>query len=196
MAEGGKVYWSPTIGQADGRNQSANTDLEFAFQNVDWDFLRTVYGWPAMQYSAWARGTFYVSNEHQSSGKYMLNTDHVVEVWIDEDYYFGGDFYGFQRAPLLLTLSPGEHLIEIRLIHEVRSMGGIGDPITNIRLQLEPVEDVFTEMSKALVPDVVNGSLAGPYASIAVRNTGDELQQVLAIESMKVSTCFIPPPRV
>lgn len=191
MADGGQVYWSNTTGQASEHNLTEYLELEIAFRNVDWDFLRTVYGWSAMQYQAWARGSFYVpSHEFQSFRKYTLNTNHVVEVWIDEDYYFAGDFYGFRRAPLMLTLAPGEHTIEIRVIHEVRSMGGIGSPSTKISLDLNPMEEVFTDMNKSLVPDIVNGNLAGPYASIAVRNTGDEIQEVISIEGIKVSSCL------
>lgn len=37
--------------------------------------------------------------------------DHVIEFWIDDQSYFGGDLYAFRKAPLVLDLSPGEHKI-------------------------------------------------------------------------------------
>lgn len=84
-------------------------DLTVDFAGIDWPFLQSVYGWAALQYQAWTRGRLVVESE--SSRKIVLQMNHVLEFWIDDRSYFGGDFYAFRKAPLVLDLSPGEHKI-------------------------------------------------------------------------------------
>ena len=84
-------------------------DLTVSFPGIDWPFLQSVYGWAALQYQAWARGRLVVESEKPQ--KIVLHTDHVLEFWIDDRSYFGGDFYAFRNAPLVLDLFPGEHKI-------------------------------------------------------------------------------------
>ena len=86
---------------------SANASLSVAYSNVDWDFLKVVYGWAAVQYQAWARGELHVGgNETQHL---VLHTDTILEFWVDDQHYFGGDFYTYRKAPPVLHLQPGSH---------------------------------------------------------------------------------------
>lgn len=89
--------------------KSTLCDLSFGFPGIDWPFLQSVYGWSAFQYQAWARGKLTVEDETEQ--KVVLYTDHVIEFWVDDRPTFGGDFYAFRNAPLILHLSPGEHKI-------------------------------------------------------------------------------------
>ena len=84
-------------------------DLTIGFPSIAWSFLQSVYGWSALQYQAWARGKIIV--EARTQQKVVLYTDHILEFWIDDRPFYGGDFYAFRNAPLVLKLSPGEHQI-------------------------------------------------------------------------------------
>ncbi|CAN9370486.1 unnamed protein product [Alternaria alternata] len=165
---------------------SANASLSVAYSNVDWDFLKVVYGWAAVQYQAWARGELHVGgNETQHL---VLHTDTILEFWVDDQHYFGGDFYTYRKAPPVLHLQPGSHRIDIRLARDVRAFGGI----------LEPTIDVVVDVQKAigslelakpgiLVSDVVDGKLASSIGSVYLRNTGEEEIEILSIQHSSVS---------
>ncbi|KAI4621817.1 hypothetical protein J4E80_004190 [Alternaria sp. BMP 0032] len=166
---------------------SANASLSVAYSNVDWDFLKVVYGWAAVQYQAWARGELIVGgNETQHL---ILHTDAILEYWVDDQHYFGGDYYSYRNAPPVLHLKPGSHRIDLRLARDVRAFGGI----------LEPTIDVVVDVQKAtgslelakpgmLVSDVVDGKLASSIGSVYLRNTGEEDIEVLSIQPSDVSS--------
>ena len=117
----------------------------------------------------------------------LLYTDNLLEFWVDETHYFGGDFYGFRKAPPVLHLSPGRHRLDIRLIHDTRAMGGFGTPEVSIRLRAEGIKGgLAIDSSRLLIPDVVNGKLAGAVASVPVRNDSKFLIKVLKITSSNV----------
>jgi hypothetical protein len=104
---------------------SANASLSVAYSNVDWDFLKVVYGWAAVQYQAWARGELHVGgNETQHL---VLHTDTILEFWVDDQHYFGGDFYTYRKAPPVLHL---QHLYSQRRI------------LTRRRRPLQPIPDL------------------------------------------------------
>ncbi|KAG9195361.1 hypothetical protein G6011_00482 [Alternaria panax] len=166
---------------------SANASLSVAYSNVDWDFLKVVYGWAAVQYQAWARGELIVGgNETQHL---VLHSDTILEFWVDDQHYFGGDFYTYRKAPPVLHLKPGSHRIDVRLARDVRAFGGI----------LEPTIDVVVDVQKAtgslelakpgiLVSDVIQGKLASPIGSVYLRNTGEEDVEILSIKRSSVSS--------
>jgi poly(3-hydroxybutyrate) depolymerase len=166
---------------------SANVSLSVAYSNVDWDFLKVVYGWAAVQYQAWARGELIVGgNETQHL---ILHTDAILEYWVDDQHYFGGDFYTYRKAPPVLHLKPGSHRIDLRLTRDVRAFGGI----------LEPTIDVVVDVQKAtgslelarpgiLVSDVIGGKLASSIGSVYLRNSGEEDVEILSIQHSSVSS--------
>jgi predicted esterase len=166
---------------------SANASLSVAYSNVDWDFLKVVYGWAAVQYQAWVRGELIVGgNEMQHL---ILHTDAILEYWVDDQHYFGGDLYTYRNAPPVLHLKPGSHRIDLRLARDVRAFGGI----------LEPTIDVVVDVQKAtgslefakpgiLVSDVIDGKLALSIGSVYLRNTGEEDLEILSIQRSSVSS--------
>ena len=108
LAKNGLVTWSSSqAGQLSITPHSATCALTVSFPDIDWPFLQSIYGWSALQYQAWARGKLIVEAETQQ--KVVLYTDHLIEFWVDDRPSFGGDFYAFRNAPLVLHLSPGEH---------------------------------------------------------------------------------------
>ncbi|EKG21036.1 hypothetical protein MPH_01665 [Macrophomina phaseolina MS6] len=162
----------------------ANASLAVAFSDVDWQFLQNVYGWSALQFQAWARGEIVVTAE--TAQTVILYTDWLLEFEVDGIPYFGGDFYSYRKAPPVLHLEPGAHRLDLRLVRDVRSFGGIteGDPqiTADIALRLcnSPLE--ITE-ERIKIPDIIDGRFSSEYGSVAVRNTGTH---VIAVQ------CVVP----
>ncbi|KAL8967811.1 MAG: hypothetical protein Q9183_002750 [Haloplaca sp. 2 TL-2023] len=155
------------------------------FPDVDWEGLQKVYGWAALQWQGWMRGEIFV---HGDEGRMVvLWTEKVLEFWVDGVNYFGGDFYGFRRAPVVVWLEGGEHRVDVRVVRDVRAMGGMGEP--NVQMMLE------AKVSKGAL-EVVEGSvvvpdMAGPprwlvssLGSVGLRNEGAEWVNVVGIESV------------
>lgn len=157
--------------------------------------MQDVYGWNALQWQGWARGSINVQGNETKV--LALHTDYVLEYWIDDVHYFGGDFYAFRRAPVTLRLEPGVHTVDVRLIRDVRAMGGVGAPDITIKLALkEVVGDLQSASSDSdamvLLADVINGydgKLASTAASSTLCNHGAEDVFVTGIEAMP-SMCF------
>lgn len=168
----GEVFWSNLSAQlsspSDGQSIAA---LEVSFPGVDWQQLKATYGWPALQWQGWARGNVHVNSDQPKS--LAFDARGVLEYWIDDTYHFGGDLFNFDRAPALLSLSPGLHRIDLRLVRDVRSMGAIDAPRIDIALRLSETSGLLQQIGSVLLSDFIGGSdgaLASPYASVAVRN--------------------------
>jgi hypothetical protein len=172
----------------------AKVSLSFGFANVDWTFLQSVYGWAALQWQAWARGEIFISGD--ATQTVTLYTDSILEYAVDGVRTFGGDFYSFRKAPLVLHLEPGKHVIDLRLVRDVRAMGGVGSPTidANLEARLVPGDliaasgetrvvpsDLEVSDSRVIVADVVDGRLASPHGTVTVRNNGKEWVEVFAI---------------
>lgn len=186
LAPSGRVFWS--IHQLESSSTSgdvAEATLIVGFPNIDWPSLQSVYGWAALQYQAWARGHLTIAANYAQS--VLFYADNVIEFWIDDDHYFGGDYYAYRRAPLVLHLSPGSHNVDIRLIRDVRVMGGIGQPKISIKLKAESSNGSLVLVGhRALIPSIVNGVLASPFAFVPVRNQGRTAIDILDITTNAV----------
>ena len=183
----GTVKWFLLEADAIEINTSgASASLNLNFPQVSWATLQSVYGWAALQYQAWARGEIFVSADRAQT--VIIYTDHVLEFWIDDSHYFGGDFYAFRRAPLVIILEPGSHRIDLRLVRDVRAMGGVGEPSINAKLDARLASGPL-ELAKdgILMADVVNGTLASEWASVIVRNSDSRAIEILGIECSDVS---------
>ncbi|KAI9699360.1 MAG: hypothetical protein M1836_002971 [Candelina mexicana] len=169
LTNNGVVSWSlqkAIIKEAPGQGKLA---LEVGFPKVDWAFLTSIYGWAALQYQAWARGTIILDSHIRRT--VILYTENVLEFWIDNNSYFGGDVYAYRRSPLVLQLDPGPHRIDIRLVRDVRSLGGLREPTIRIELEAQVSKGGLVALrDKLVVSDIVDGQLASPLASIPLRN--------------------------
>ncbi|BFZ61115.1 hypothetical protein YB2330_002173 [Saitoella coloradoensis] len=176
----GTVNWrtfEAEVAEESGEGVKAN--VEVVYDDIDWDGLTATYGWAALQFSSWIRGTLYIEQE----GRYHLHALNVGEIWIDGKLYDGGDWYAYRRAPLILTLSSGEHRVEIRAINEIRIFGGRISPRVEVVLHVERVAgEVVVEKRGVVAPDVVEAKLAGEWASVAVRNEGEAWVDVVDVE--------------
>ncbi|KAI6913175.1 alpha/beta-hydrolase [Hortaea werneckii] len=191
LASNGTVQWSTTSARlSESETGLAIAELVVSFPQVDWNALNHVYGWAALQWQGWARGQIYLPSEKTLA----LHVEHILELWIDGEQYFGGDFYGYGRSALTLHLLPGDHRIDLRLTRDVRAMGGVGEPKLDLLLKLEeypgwlsPVlADESDEDSGILISDIVgdkNGPLASPYASAMLRNDASQDISILSLEA-------------
>ena len=190
LAPGGRVSWSTyQLENSSSSEHVAEATLIVGFPNVDWPFLQSVYGWAALQYQAWVRGHLTIAAS--SAQSIIFYADNVLEFWVDNDHFFGGDYYAYRRAPLVLHLNPGSHNVDIRLIRDVRVMGGIGEPKISIKLKAESSNGSLALLGQqALMPDIVSGVLASPFASVPVRNEGRKAIDILDITTNAV--CPLP----
>lgn len=189
----GTAKWSTLEAkQSVTSSTSTNVSLSIGYDNVDWDFLKLVYGWAAVQYQVWARSELVVrGNETQHV---ILHTDGVVEYWVDDVHYFGGDFYTFRKAPPVLHLSPGTHNIDIRLWRDVRAFGGINVPTIDVLVEVQKTSGTLELANQdILIADVVDGKLASSLASVALRNTGEDDVEIVSIQSSDVRPPFSLP---
>ena len=159
--------------------------LSIGYSNVDWDFLKVVYGWAAVQYQAWARGELTVRGSGTQS--VILYTDAILEFWVDDVHYFGGDFFTFRKAPPVLHLTPGTHRIDLRLARDVRAFGGLVAPNIDVVVRAELASGTL-ELAKPgiLMSDVVDGKLATPVGSVVLRNSGEQDIEVIGIQPSDV----------
>lgn len=181
LAPNGRVSWSThQLENSSSSGDVAEATLTVGFPQIDWPFLQSVYGWAALQYQAWARGHLTIAAKPAQS--IVFYTDNILEFWVDEEHYFGGDYYAYRRAPLVLHLNPGSHNVEIRLIRDVRVMGGIGEPKMSIKLKAKSSNGSLALVGqKSLIPDIVNGVLASPFGFVLVRNEGRKAIAILDI---------------
>ncbi|KAL9607861.1 MAG: hypothetical protein Q9167_007265 [Letrouitia subvulpina] len=195
LATNRTVTWSTQLADVSGGCPfNAQANLTVRFPDVQWLFLQSIYGWAALQWQAWARGSIGVTGANVKT--IALYTDNVLEFYVDGVHYFGGDVYAIRRAPLVLHLEPGDHRIDVRVIRDVRAMGAVGEPKAEIRLEAaESQKDpsaqknpggLIVEERSLLVPDMVNRSLlASSLGSITVRNEGRrwiKIQQIISTE--------------
>ncbi|KAK5172574.1 uncharacterized protein LTR77_002694 [Saxophila tyrrhenica] len=171
-------------------NQASSAELDVAYPDIDWQWLRSTYGWAALQWQAWARGEIYV--EHDFVDVLTLDTPGLLEYWIDDQHYFGGDFYGYRTAPVTLHLSQGVHRVDVRLVRDVRAMGGL-DAYIKISLKLKRSTRGLVRTNPkfdegVLISDAVGGDygpLTGRYASVMVRNDAGHDISVIGIDGMR-----------
>jgi len=178
-----------SISSSDSSTESTTANFTIAFPDVDWLALQSIYGWAALQYTVWARGSFYIHADECTG--VVISAAPTLEVWVDEQHSFGGDLYGFRKAGLVRRLSPGEHTLELRLARDVRAMGGVGAPEIRVELGLEmPKTPIALVKGSVIIADVIGtGGLASPHASFAVRNNGGSWITISSIKSHGVSLC-------
>lgn len=188
LAHNGTVRWSRTACDVEvGDDGQVIAHIDAGFPSIDWAGLRASYGWAALQYQAWVRSTFHVASSSQRT--FGLEAPNIIEFRLDDQHYFGGDFYGLRRAPLVLRLDPGPHKIEVRLIRDLRAHGDTGDPSVRASVELTLVHDGLEVVpGSAIVPDVTGPCLASRLGSLALTNTYEYPIQILSVLSRTVCT--------
>ncbi|EME47892.1 hypothetical protein DOTSEDRAFT_69726 [Dothistroma septosporum NZE10] len=194
LAINGTIGWTNltaklSTSSSDPRFGHASAALTVAFHQVEWQDLTNIYGWAALQWQAWARGEIIVTSD--KTEVVTLYTPQVLEYWIDDVHYFGGDFFSYQRAAVTLRLTPGSHRMNLRIIRDVRAMGGVGEPTVALQLDLKASTDglqlVQSTGPSVLMSDFVGDEhsalLASPFASVTVRNDADEEITISSVQA-------------
>ncbi|EXJ93516.1 hypothetical protein A1O1_01908 [Capronia coronata CBS 617.96] len=183
LTRGANVHWSNRTFIPIDTKTSTSVELVVDFPEVDWQFAQNVYGWSALQFQGWLKGRIW--NADTGVQKVVLYPDNILELWVNEHHVFGGDFYGFQRAPVVVDLPPGLNNISVRLIRDVRSMGGTLPPVVRASLRADlALVPIDISPQSLVMPDVVGGRFCSPLGSITVRNQADswiEVRQVSAV---------------
>lgn len=149
--------------------------------------MRSIYGWSALQYQAWARGNLTVHDTAAVTA--LVYADGILEFRVDGALYFGGDFYSYRRAPLILDLNPGVHTIDIRFVYDIRARGGSDNPQIDSLIEFHQVpQQLIVDPASVLTADVVDGRLAGPYASLSLANAMKDDVEVIWIKPADAST--------
>ena len=197
LPQDGVARWNTTTAAI---TDSTRALVNVAFTNVDWGALRSVYGWSGIQYQAWVRGILHVCRRDAAEpapalarGGLTVTVDitGAGEFWIDgEKQYFGGDFYGFRRAPAVVRLPHGKcrHTVDVRVTHDIRAFGGGMPPVPGVGVEVKLAKEAVVAVSeRVIVADVVEGVLVAQWASVPVRNEGVGWVEVVAIWGKDVS---------
>ncbi|KIW57973.1 hypothetical protein PV05_02527 [Exophiala xenobiotica] len=169
LARNATVQWDSRSFSPAASETATSVELVVEFLDIDWVFAQKIYGWSAFQYQAWLRGGIW--NHDNIHRRVALYPAGILELWIGDIHVFGGDFYTFGNAPLVVDLHPGLNMLNVRLVRDVRSMGGSFPPkchaILRAEVAAEPIEVVHDSI---LLPDVVRDQFVTRYASVVVRS--------------------------
>ncbi|KIW18297.1 hypothetical protein PV08_02585 [Exophiala spinifera] len=192
LAQNATVRWNPRTFRPVVSEATTTVDLVVDFPEVDWDFAQKIYGWSALQYQAWVRGGIW--NDGGSCRRVSIYPEGILELWLNKQHIFGGDFYSFGHAPIVFELVPGFNLVNVRLVRDVRSMGGSSPPTAHARLRAEVVAaDIDIVHDSLVLPDVIAGRFAGRYGSVVVRNQAAawiSVKSVRAIADEQAAVAF------
>ncbi|KIV86083.1 hypothetical protein PV11_01720 [Exophiala sideris] len=177
------VHWSSRIFDTITSGAMASIEVVVGFPDIDWIFAQQIYGWSAFQFQAWVKGGIF--NHDVERRKVTLYPQSILELWFNDRHVFGGDFYAFGTVPVVLELEPGLNAISIRLVRDVRSMGGSYPPTMHATLQTELVSEPLEVVEDSvLLPDVVNGRFCSRYGSVVIRNQADTWIKIHEITAM------------
>lgn len=186
LTANGTVKWS--LVRADISNihpGKARAKISLSFPEIDWALLQYVYGWSALQYQSWARGVLEVSEPNGQT--IALFVSGLLEFSVDGKRYFGGDFYNYRRVPVILHLSQGQHIMNLRLIRDVRVLGATNEPAIEIMVEAEERRELLSvDQGSLLVSDISLGKLGNSWASIDIQNNMAEWIEVLSVNSPDV----------
>lgn len=186
LTANGTVKWS--LARADISNihtGKARAKINLSFPEIDWALLQYVYGWSALQYQSWARGVLEVSEPNGQT--IALFVSGLLEFSVDGKRYFGGDFYNYRRVPVILHLSQGQHIMNLRLIRDVRVLGATNEPAIEIMVEAEERRELLSvDQGSLLVSDISLGKLGNSWASIDIQNNMAEWIEVLSVNSPDV----------
>ena len=193
LATDGTVSWSRRIHEplhavsssckANDVSFQLSTTFLFEFPDIDWPSLQVIYGWAALQWQGWVRGSLFVHGNISST--VMLNIQSVIEFWIDGEHFCGGDYYAYGRAPCVLHLLPGRHVLELRLVRDVRVFGGTGNPDLPVQIDVSVAcDELATDPQRSLFPNTLNGRLASEYATLPVTNVTESPVEICGLASV------------
>lgn len=174
LSPNGTADWSLVI--------ASGGSVPVSFPSVSWDALRSVYGWTALQFQAWARGELVLCSEATVA---LYISGAAAEFSIAGTKHVGGDYYEFRRAPLVVTLPAGRHAIDVRVAHDIRAFGGVDT--VKFKVEAVAVKGGVSLGEGVVVPDAVGGRLVSEWVSVPVRNDDANWIRVVGVRGKSVS---------
>jgi hypothetical protein len=204
----GSVRFSRARTQASSASSNRNSFtsvVPVVLEDVDWHAMRDTFGWSALQFQAWIRGVITL----REAGRYGVWIGGAVEFSLDGVNYdvgniFEADVLQFSRGGLFLDLLAGEHVLEVRVVNDIRAFGGQIPPKVDVHLALREVgEELVVEEHNGHggweVPQIINMSkkngsdesvcIAGEWGSFALRNEGRDWIVITSLRLNKVLKC-------
>ncbi|EFA77664.1 hypothetical protein PPL_12272 [Heterostelium album PN500] len=173
LGNDGKVGWTQYTASTPG---SVSIDWS---SSISWQFLQSVWGWNIWLWYGYAVGELEVAQK----GSYILQCTGTRAIFIrypDSDLIleFNGDYYSYGTGAQSLILPAGVYQFVVRMDSSVRlnqsPLGSFSCSFTQATSLLEPIG------ADTLLPDIVNGQLSSPYASITVLNTSPGILRALS----------------
>ena len=181
------------------KNGMTSRKIPVSFPAVDWTSVEKAFGWSGLQFQAWIRGTIHIGD----GGRYGIWIGNAVEFYLDGTYYDVGNLYDmdvtqFSRGGLFLDMAAGDHILEVRVVNDIRAFGGQLPPKVEVQVALRKVKDDlvvadYNSHGGWIVPTVINmtrkdsgrgdACIAGEWASLSLRNEGGEW---IVIRSLRV----------
>lgn len=180
LGRGAAISWSKA--NLDGET------LRFEFKDViNWQEQQAIYGWAGLQFQAWARGWI----EVEELSRVKVEVSGAVEFFIGSQKFLG-DVYGYNTAPVLVSIPKGRTRIDIMVAGDIRATGGKLPPsIKTVVRVLAAQEGLTLDERSWKIPDAVPGGegegiFAGEFGTISVMNEGFILVDIIAIEGANV----------
>lgn len=167
----GVVGWSSVAG-ADG----ALGPVDFAVWNST--LLQAANGWPAVAWQGWAVTDVEVPDGADAT--YAVQCLYAPAFYVDATR-FHGDPLAYGLAPALIYLPAGNHTLAVQLQNGVE-YGGVTAVSVQCSVWAPNAELTILPLpAAAIVPDLVDGALASPLASITVLNGGGAPLSALSV---------------
>ncbi|KAH6585596.1 hypothetical protein BASA50_001204 [Batrachochytrium salamandrivorans] len=185
LADSGWITWKRVSTNADGSVGPVE------YPTVRWDFNQKTFGWAVLHHSTYFRGEITV----KKAGPYLVSFSNVVSYKIG-DRSFVGNIYGYSHSSdSALYLEAGKHMVYVSTSMDVRINGDSLPPkvvFTGEFKQVDvdgPTHGVVAYPMDAILPEILDGHLVTPYASVALLN-GKSFSQMVHSSRLQYSSLF------
>jgi hypothetical protein len=124
--------------------------------------------------------------------KLFIQVNGMSEFYIDGKRY-SGDAYDYRKTTHLVYLERGMHIIDVRMVHDIRVFGGGKTPQCKFHIHIDAKTDTLvypedcaviipSNMGEIVLPDYLNDiGFAGGFGSVSIQNAGDDPMVVKSI---------------
>lgn len=96
----------------------------------------------------------------------------LLEFWMDKEQHFGGDSYQYWKAPVILQLLPGHHVLDPKLNLDTGALGDLSNS-AEVVLEIELREEsISLDLNSILISEMTQGRMGGSWGSVNVQNNG------------------------
>jgi hypothetical protein len=189
--------------------------IRISYPELDWKAIQHSVGWAGIQWQALSIADLKIGGQSLAIVSITLDSAAEFAVLSEEEYnnytwdncssqvkWYSGDWYSYtrentisgSRSPAhLLTLEPGRYMIIVKAVYEVRLFGGMKDaaPVIefglDVRIQEAGSIGAITTGQSVVIPDVVDGILAGWGVSFPLQSYWQQPGDVQEVEIVGVA---------